>query len=335
MIHAKAKPLSPESLQGYIMFKLYMAGNTGQMKVPKDIVNKIYRITQGNLRQVNNLMERCLQAAFVHNTTHISRRILKEAYRDFTPTGPFWWPSKSFVWGLSAALVLFLAGWTLSPTKWSTLSAYSASKKNESIGLSRPDEVYKVSIAGRDKTGNVEVSSSSGPFEGYSQENDWETHDARAIETFLAAYGLSAFTETFTDALRTGHLEKVVSAIFEATGLEMVELERLPDNIQRHYGVLGLWKASSGTKTYLLFWKPQFRVTEFYPGYSSGEIKRLEERLALRGFYNHDLDSIVGPNLWAAVKSFQEKNQIRVTGFPDKGTVFLICHQDRSEAHER
>jgi general secretion pathway protein A len=329
MIHAKAKPLSPESLQGYVMFKLYMAGNTGQIKVPKDVINKIYRITQGNLRQVNNYMERCLQAAFVHNTTRISRRVLKCAHQDLTSGRSCWWPSKRFVWGVSTALVLFMMGWLLYPDKWSTLSGFSAPKNYVSVGFSPASEGSYEGVNGGDLTGKDDEGFQSEPPEAYSSENGWEINDTHAIETFLAAYDLSKFTEEFSDALRVDYLERIVSAIFEATGQQMVMLDHMPETIQQQYGVLTLARGSSGKKTHLFFWKPHLRVTEFYPGYRGEEIMQLEELLALQDLYKYRLDGVVGPKLWAAVKRFQENNQLRITGFPDEETIFLLCHQER------
>lgn len=332
MIHAKAEVLSPESLQGYIMFKLYMAGNTGQIKVPGHVINKVCRITRGNLRQVNILMERCLQAAFVRNTKHLSRSILKDAHKDLMPTRPLWRLGRRLVWGLCVplALILFLAGWFLSPTRWSLLSGSYAPKHDVTVGFLPGDQELDGKMNEQEIVLHGSAKGLPDSCEAYSQEDPWELGHADAIAAFLESYGLSSFSGAFTHALHMDYLDKIVAAIFEQTGQQMVALRYLPEDIRQHYGVLGLSRSSFGSKTYLLFWKPELTVKEFYPGYRGDEIRRLEALLAQWNLYNYSLDSVVGPRLWRAVKRFQQANQLQVSGFPDKETIFLLCHQDRS-----
>jgi general secretion pathway protein A len=330
MIHAKAKPLDPKSLHGYVMFKLYMAGNSGQIEVPKDVVHTIWRKTHGNLRQVNKLMERCLQVAFICNTTKISRRVLKKAYRDYSPSKSCWFFNPRLAWVLSTALFLLVAGWVLSEQYRDPLVGSTEQKNYVSVGFFHPGGRIKHGDPNGKRAEEWDGTVPSDSFEAYSQDKDWLIDDAHAVEAFLAEYGLSFFTETFSEALRAGHLEKVQSVVFDATGQQMVVLHTVPEHIRQHYGILGLSRDTDKKKMYLLFWRPPFKVTDFYPKYQGEEIAHLEKLLAQRGLYHHKLDGVVGPKLWAAVKCFQENNRLQVTGFPDNETIFLLCNQDRS-----
>jgi hypothetical protein len=151
------------------------------------------------------------------------------------------------------------------------------------------------------------------------------------VKNFLSVHGLSHYGTEFVEAIRTDRLSPVAANIFEDTGYEMIQLEMLPKHIRKRYGSLCLSPGSGQEKMYLLFWEPTLRVTNFYPGYKGDEIKRLEALLAMENLYTRALDGIVGPKLWYAVKRFQQKQGLKMTGFPDKETVFLLCHENRDK----
>lgn len=103
VIHRKVEPLGLEALQGYIKFKLYMAGGARLIRVPSNTIKKIHKQTKGDMRQVNILMERCLQVAFLRNITHISPAILSEAQRDMVQKMPNGYDEDRLVWWALAA----------------------------------------------------------------------------------------------------------------------------------------------------------------------------------------------------------------------------------------
>ena len=109
----------------------------------------------------------------------------------------------------------------------------------------------------------------------------------------------------------------------------MIRLERVPKTIREQYGLLQLPVKTGDSEKYLLFWQPSLRITKFYPGYHGEEILALEEQLASINIYGHRLDGLVGPRLWSAVKRYQEKRRLNVSGFPDSETVFLLCHEKK------
>ncbi|MGD9277954.1 MAG: AAA family ATPase, partial [Desulfobacterales bacterium] len=85
VIQQEVKALTPEELKDYLSFKLNLAGNRGHIRIQKTALNKIYKLTRGNFRQVNLLMDRCLYVAFLHNTLEITRKIVVEAFVDLHP----------------------------------------------------------------------------------------------------------------------------------------------------------------------------------------------------------------------------------------------------------
>ncbi|MEA1949341.1 MAG: AAA family ATPase, partial [Thermodesulfobacteriota bacterium] len=85
VIQQEVKALTQEELKDYLYFKLNLAGNRGQLRIQKTALNKIYKLTKGNFRQVNLLMDKCLYVAFLHNTIEINRKIVIEAFIDLHP----------------------------------------------------------------------------------------------------------------------------------------------------------------------------------------------------------------------------------------------------------
>jgi hypothetical protein len=64
----------------YLDFKLKTAGNTGKITIKKSAVNKLYRITSGNLRMVNVIMSGAMVMAFEKQSFVIERRLIDEAH---------------------------------------------------------------------------------------------------------------------------------------------------------------------------------------------------------------------------------------------------------------
>ncbi len=95
VIQKQVRPLSRNELMKYIIFKLTCAGNTGSLSVTRVALNYIHRVTKGNLRKVNILMDRCLYAGFMMGTTTIGYRVAKLAWKDLEASRkkrfkPYW-----------------------------------------------------------------------------------------------------------------------------------------------------------------------------------------------------------------------------------------------------
>ncbi len=324
MISEEARPLSQEELRGYIMFKLYMAGDTGKISVVDNAVTRLHRLTKGNFRQLNILMERCLYAAFLHSTSEIKRKIVNEAHRDLHPRQALHF-KRPLAWGLLATILLYLAGGALFPAvffkvPWSKATddqdMYVRSSMTQESGL----VPQSAATVGQQQMGDFRGT------EAFPQEAETEAPIPDVVLDFLAAYGLSDYGGAFYEAMEQDRLHDVADAIFEETGYQIVQVGWMPDNIKKDYGTLRFFPGQSQTESHLLFWKPRVRVTKFYLGYQGEEIRMLEELLMGVELYDYNLDGIVGPKLMTAVNEFQEEMGLTVTGFPDERTIFLLCH---------
>ena len=326
MVSEEVVPLDKEELRGYIMFKLYMAGNAGTISVKKSAIKKVYKLTGGNFRQVNKLMERCLYIAFLHDTTQISRMIVAEAQKDLHRkiSGLF---GRPLAYGLLATFVLYVTGWILFPGNPFNLPWFISDSYSNMSGARSEDELIDDSkVIDR------------GP-EGYSTERSCDKPNEgdiipEAILSFLQAYGLSDFDQAFFEAVEKDRLKEISDLIYVQTGYQMVQLDKVSDDIRNYYSVLSLLPKRDKNGQYLLFWQPEVMINKFHLHYKGDEIGKLEQLLSTVKLYNYTLDGLVGSRLMTAVNRFQRQMGLSVSGFPDERTIFLLCQAARNGAYE-
>ncbi|RLB37063.1 MAG: hypothetical protein DRH12_14860, partial [Deltaproteobacteria bacterium] len=294
IIHQEVKPLGKHELKDYVFFKLNSAGNDGTTTVTNGGLKAIYRATKGNFRKVNALMDRCLYAGFVCDTTRISRRIVKKALLDLQGK-PLEFYRRPVAWVMGGAIALSLAfGVYLSRDLFVPFKNYlPVSIASAKLGEKVPDQVL----------------------------------------SFLDNYGLGAYAQSFFGGLTRGSLKTVSKRILQETGLCLVQLSNVPDGVRRKFGVLAYPSDGGRGQRFFLFWKPQFLVERFYYGYKGPEISKLQQFLARLSFYNDTIDGIVGRNLMRALVEFQKSMSLPVTGYPDPDTLFLMCNMEDSSVY--
>ncbi len=305
IICEETNPLNVEELKNYLIFKLNAAGNQGKTIIKKGAISIIHRLSKGNFRQINKLMDRSLYAAFLHNTTELSRGIVKEAYLDFSPNKSSFQKSPLF-WCTSAVMTLSMA---------IVISFYVANLNTSFTG----------------QVANATQSSVQREIEHPAiKMPDKQVKTPAAVNSFLRAHQLSQYQIPFTKALKSNRFSGITDSIFEQTGLRLIKLENVTDRIQNHYGVLAYPSSTTGEMTFYLFWRPQLLLSGFFYGYQSEEIKNLQEMLRALQLYHDRLDGIVGRNLIRAVTLFQKQVHLPATGLPDDSTLFLLCQQGGS-----
>jgi hypothetical protein len=135
---------------------------------------------------------------------------------------------------------------------------------------------------------------------------------------------LGSYAGAFGNALSQGDLEPVSREIYAKTGLRLVQLDNLPDEVRRRHGVLTHPLGPEGKLRHFVLWRPQFEFKKFHYYYVGSEVFALQKWLAQLGLYTDKLDSIVGARLMKGVVDFQRAQGLPVTGFPDTATLFLL-----------
>ncbi len=159
-------------------------------------------------------------------------------------------------------------------------------------------------------------------FAGHDEEQPRVPH---AIVEFLKTYSLSKYKNAFYDAMRFSQFKRVAEEIYRSTGYELIRLDYVPGFIRKTHVVLSYPLGSERKESYFLFWRPPFRVKNFYYTYKGHDIFFLQKKLAALNLYDQRRDGIVGPELLYAVVQFQKQMALQLTGFPDQSTLFFIC----------
>ena len=317
MIHETVGPLGRDELTYYLTFKLNAVGSSGQIKITPWALRKIHRISGGNLRSVNILMDRCLYAAYLFNTGEIDRRVVTASHKDLTGSRrrlrfPRW-----MAVGV-AGLVATVLGGVLS------LQLPGSQTAAEPHAIRR-----KITVPIPAKLSMRQTGVSNFQRHRLTAEAPHAIVSMKSVSRFLATHQLTGFTRELTDALRKGRLQEVAAKIVDQTGYELISLQRLPAGVKERYEVIRYLQNPEGLQHYLLLWKPPLKLTRFSDAYQGSEISRLQEMLAKQQLYAAEADGVVSPGLKLAVSTFQKQMQLPDTGYPDGPTVFYLCHQER------
>ncbi len=111
--HFHMQPLSRNTLESYLMFRMRAAGYRGPNIFSPDALKLIAKTSSGLMRRVNILADKSLLAAFVENTHNIEARHVQAAMHDSElNTAPIFFNNKLLLVSAITALLLFgLAAW--------------------------------------------------------------------------------------------------------------------------------------------------------------------------------------------------------------------------------
>jgi type II secretory pathway predicted ATPase ExeA len=113
--HFQMQPLSRNTLENYLMFRMRAAGYHGPDIFSPSAIKLIADASNGLMRRINILADKSLLAAFVEDTHNIEARHVQAAMRDSEITLPRSLPDKKLMMGSAAGALLLtgLAAWWL------------------------------------------------------------------------------------------------------------------------------------------------------------------------------------------------------------------------------
>ncbi len=325
IINKKVKPLSTDELENYLQFKLNASGNKGLVTIDHRALKMVYHLTQGNFRQINILMDRCLYAAFTRNTKSIYRAIVKESYADIRLTTPVKW-KKPLLRIVSVALpVFFILGsfylglplQLLNPK----LDGHVSTKVVPTRRTPNPQ-----AVSPKDDSGSPSDLPRLARLQSHDGMADQKDETREPVTKFLKVYNLDRFAGSFIEALKTNRLKAIAESMFYQTGFRLIQLDYLPGFISDNFGALAYPLKPGGKDRFFLLWKPIIRFDKFYYQLTDQNIFWLQDMLARINLYHGRLDGIVGKYLMKAVIQFQKKMRLPITGYPDERTIFLLYH---------
>jgi general secretion pathway protein A len=324
VIRKTVRGLTREELRSYIAFKLSAAGDQGRINLTQPALNRLHRLTRGNFRQVNLIMDRCLYACCLNGQDRrIRRKILDIAAKDLHPGG------RRFNKGMLALAASVLLPAVLTLGSWTAPVATRRHCPVESSARQVSFKVPLVRVAGDVRTHQpVKISDNGGAVRGASASANVDP----AVTAFLEIFQLGAYAAPFQRALKEGALDHIAHLIYTEKGYQLIQLPTITDSLRRQYGALAFTLKSGQPPVWLLFWRPQLTLKRFYYQYQGEEIYTLQKLFSKAHIYQDHLDGIVGPHLMRAVIEFQQSAGLPVTGFPDAITIFKLCHQQETDA---
>jgi len=319
IIKKEVKPLSHKDLENYLYFKLNQAGNHGQVTITKGTINKICKYTKGNFRRVNILMDRCFYTAFISNSTEIDKKIIKQAQKDINE--PVITKRKLLLYftsflSLSATITIFLL-FFLSYNQ----NTISSNTNTDSTSL-----LIKESKKIKQKIKSPEEDSYIDQKDNNNTNNNNNINQTDPIEHFLNYYGLIEYANQIEKALKNNNFNLLNKKIYNKTGNVLIQLNKLPEKINDYYGILSYPTGNNKKNSFFLFAKPALKIDNFNYYYQGNEIIELQKMLKKLNYYKYNIDGIVGKKLFEAVYEFQKSHEIKISGYPDNNTLFLLSY---------
>ncbi|MDX8390437.1 MAG: AAA family ATPase [Mariprofundaceae bacterium] len=318
---AEVTAYSLEETKHYIHFKLSAAGNKGTIQVPEPSIREVHRISGGSPRLINLLMDRYLYALVAYECNMLDgkgvRAIAVEA--GFDKQQRPWSLNMNRMGWLVAASLAAVTGIVLlqEPLKERAISFFTPDSP-ALIANAMPTAPSEHAI--NDDIDDVKQAllSSSASDEDMSPLQD------QALLHFLDAYQMQAYGEMFSEAIQANMPVEIVEEIHALSEWRIILLPAITNYIRAHYTIYTMQPNASYAMRYMLLWKPTLQPEAFHFGYSSDQVKYLQERLHKLGLYTFEPDGIVGSKTIAALAHFQRNNGLIPTGTPDLSVLFLL-----------
>jgi general secretion pathway protein A len=321
----KPVPLKKLELGKYIQFKLNMAGDTGKLILKKKTLQKLYKLTCGNLRKINILMDHALHQAFANKTHVIKPEFIAKANKELAfdiPENKNNYLAFPFIILLLILIMIGMVGGT--GAFYFYLNKNKTTTGRQNIIVPKPVPTAKTS-----KNQIPVPATIASATENKEAGIKYSVPDS--VISFFSAYGLESFAIGFHQAQTKNNLKDIRDTIFDQTGLQLIKLDNISSPVREKYDILSSIHHDSQTPVFYLFWKPWLKIKKFYSGFRGEEISDLQKLLAKFHLYNYDIDGIVGQIMVKSVKEFQRQHHLPVTGFPDPETIFLLSNINKKD----
>ncbi|EFI35254.1 Peptidoglycan-binding domain 1 protein [Desulfonatronospira thiodismutans ASO3-1] len=303
--------LSRDEVKRYVDFKL--SSTSSQLYLPSSSCRLLHRSTRGNVRLINLIMERSLHAMYALDQTTINPGIVHAAIQEVGTFQQDIRQNYSFKKKiLCAALILALV----------LPAAYLVKQQAGSPIIQGQDS------APQQQTGSGNAGTQAG--EGMrTVEHDTVLQivpDASVtrekLHSFLEPFDQENLAEVMLQALWVNSPEVLHDKLPD--DLLLAGVHDLPDNNGLKFSAFP-WKEYTGqSPKWIVLWRPEVIVQEFYPDLRSQEIQKIQERLSDLGYYRNITDGYLGSATWHALMDFQAAYDLETSGTPTPETIFWL-----------
>ncbi len=318
--------LTKPEVKSYVDFKLAKADS--QLRLDGRALDRLWESSQGNLRQMNLIMERALYACIALRESSLSSRVLDLAVRDVASCNRLVRKrvqegriKRLALWyGLPAILTLILA------------LAFFLSRggsKAPAAAETAPAEAAPAAAPATPAPGTAQPAALAPEKNGKKPETDPKRQEAEAL---LSPLGLESLAETLAAALREKSLARFTSALPQ--GLVWMEMargpvENAPDRLVLPWGTL------TGGQGVLVLMRVPGAFDRVIPGYAGPEAVYVQRLLKGVRKFEDKPDGVYGKKSWYALAEFQKENGLKASGLPDQETLARLSAQAAPSREER
>lgn len=327
--HARLSGLQKDEMPRYFDFRVNAAGAEGRLSIEPAAVDIVYRVTQGNMRQIHLVLDRCLYGLASTRGSVITEALVQRAVSDMPALGDdaatiaaaVARPRRRWAWiaaGLAAGTTatVALASWGLSASDSGTPPAASVAAKSPQAPAPKPaPDAPAVAIA---PVPAAQIPAAAEPVPAVAAQ--------AAVEPATAAVASAPAQPIVAEASPRTACEAQLKAV--ASAEDVLQVQRLPQ------------------PTAANALKPNPRVCRFTEGKDAwvAWLGRSEARhilvaqqatrnvqLKLKGLGLLDPrepdDGFFGSKTGEALIRFQQLHGLAPTGKPDDLTFFILEHQ--------
>lgn len=343
------KALTRAQIDSYIQFKLNRAGDNGRISIEKKALDKLYKLSFGNFRRINIIMDQALHHAFMDQTLTVKKKYVDDVFIEEPAEESS--ARRSLFVSFILVFLIMIAGWGIGGFLFYRFNiqpldrtadvapppeivirkaiprpaAHPAGNGSEPVmGIAPRSDLHSQADAPDDSAAFSPPSTAGSQAPTHRLAGGDNTSADDPVLKFLLAYHLEEFHSAFSQSLESGSIEEISRQIYSRTGLELIRLGDLPEKIENQYHMLAIDTGMPTKTTHYLFWKPSIVIPTYFQGYRGKEIKTLQTMLRQLKLYDYNIDGIVGVKSTRSIVSFQEQFGLEVTGYPDASTLFLL-----------
>lgn len=288
--HARLRGLRQDEVARYFEFRINAAGGAGRISLAPAAAKLLYRATEGNLRQIHLVLDRCLYGLAARNQGVIDRPLLLAAIQDVTLPNAASGAVRRWAWMALVGASALGGAALVSAAQW-----WSPAIGNPSAGSAPITQPVAAPVVAA--SGPVQESLSTPPVQS------------------LAA----------TPAASDCHTRWLLAAPAASTAVVSQPLPApLTQQAQLVQGLPGVCLEKRAGLTWAT-WHANPLIAEVWQAQSSSGTRFMQEKLAQRGLLEPQfVDGMGGPRTKAALQAFQQSLGLPVTGHPDEMTFMLL-----------
>ncbi len=302
--HARLSCLRKEELARYFDFRANAAGAEGRLSIEREAVDVAFRATQGNLRQIHLIFDRCLYGLASARGSVITENLVQRAVSDLPVLEN----------EASHAVVV-----TRPRSRWAWIAAgllagMTATVAVASWGLSNRQEISASGDQEPDVSMSAPVAQASAPTESLIT-----TVNAKAQHAIAAPMLKTASRQKCEEQLKKQSVP--------ARG-ETLKMQRLPQESSPQGSLKAMSKVclfTENNESWVAWWGPSNAHHII-----AGQIATRNLQLKLKGMGFLDVreldDGLFGPKTAEALARFQQQQGFSATGKPDDLIFFLLEH---------